>query len=134
VPHDLAHAVTERERGLADGVFGCIAAGVVIDSMRQVEGRRRHDAKLRSTRILKAARNLGLAEVLSGVLHEAVEKRQATPYARAHEAWGIVQQDPYPYCDADLDRATKTLRELGEQWQASSEPLEFAWPERLRAH
>jgi hypothetical protein len=134
VPHDLAHAVTERELGLADGVFGCIAAGVVFDSMCQVEGRRRHDAKLRSTRLLKAARNLGLAEVLSGVLHEAVEKRQATPYARAREAWGIVQQDPYPYCDADLDRATKMLRELGEQWQASSEPLEFAWPERLRAH
>jgi hypothetical protein len=72
--------------------------------------------------------------VLSGILHEAVEKHQATPYARAREAWWIVQQDPYPYRDADLDRATKTLRELGEQWQASSEPLEFTWPERLRAH
>jgi hypothetical protein len=69
-----------------------------------------------------------------GVLHEAVEKRQPTPYAKAREAWGIVQQDPYPYRDADLDRATKMLRELDEQWQASAEPLEFAWPERLRAH
>jgi hypothetical protein len=133
VPHDLAHAVTERELGLADGVFGCIAAGVVFDSMRQIEGRRRHDAKLRSTRVLKAAGNLGVAEVLSGILHEAVEKGRATPYVRAREGWGIIQQDPYPYRDADIDRATNTLRELGEQWQASSAPLEFAWPDSLRA-
>jgi hypothetical protein len=39
------------------------------------------DAKLRSTRLLKGSKNLGLAEVLSGILHEAVEKHQATPYA-----------------------------------------------------
>jgi hypothetical protein len=55
VPHDLAHAAAERELGLGGGEFGCIAAGAVFDNMRVAEGKPRHDAKARSTRILKAA-------------------------------------------------------------------------------
>jgi hypothetical protein len=133
VPHDLSHAVTERELGMADGIFGCIAAGAVFDSMLQIEGKKRHDAKVRSARILKAAQNLGWTEAISAVIHKAVETRRPTPYAQAREAWGIAAQDPYPYLDEDIRRATTTLRELGEQWSASSEPLEFPWPDRLRA-
>ena len=133
VPHDLAHAVTERELGMPDGIFGCIAAGAVFDSMRQTAGKKRHDAKIRSTRILKAAKNIGVSEVISGVIHEAVEKDRATPYALVREAWGITQQDPCPYLDTDLDRATETLRELSHRWQANSDPLVFPWPKRLQA-
>jgi hypothetical protein len=53
VPHDLAHAVTERELRLADGVFGCIAAGVVFDSMG-------------THRDTGATHNLGLRTLLRG--------------------------------------------------------------------
>src|SRR5258705_7102750 len=74
VPHDLAHAVTERELGMADGIFGCIAAGAVFDSVEQTAGKKRHDAKVRSARILKAPNSIGLSEAISGVIHEAVEK------------------------------------------------------------
>jgi hypothetical protein len=133
VPHDLAHAVTERELGIADGIFGCIAAGAVFDSMRQLEGRKHYDAKARSARILKAAQNIGVSEAISGVIHGAVEKRRPTPYAQAREGWGILSQDPYPYLDEDIHRATTTLRDLGEQWTANSEPLEFPWPNQLTA-
>lgn len=133
VPHDLSHAVVERELGLAGGVFGCIASGVVFDSMTHVKGRLRHDSKARSTRILRAAtRSIGTAEVLAGVVHHAVEKRQPTPYAPARNAWGIIERAPFPYADADIARATDTLRELGEQWNASPEPLDFDWPRKLR--
>ncbi|GII34816.1 hypothetical protein [Planotetraspora mira] len=68
VPHDLAHAVTERELKLDAGVFGCTAAGAVFSSMRVLSGSPRHDAAARSARIIKAnARSITVAEVLSGV-------------------------------------------------------------------
>jgi hypothetical protein len=40
LPHDLVHAVVEAEVPLADGVWGCVADGVVWGSMRHISGRR----------------------------------------------------------------------------------------------
>ncbi|GAA0954779.1 hypothetical protein GCM10009554_61080 [Kribbella koreensis] len=133
VPHDLAHAVTERELRMPDGIFGCIAAGAVFDSMEQTAGKKRHDAKVRSARILKAPNSIGMSEALSSVFHLAVEKDQPTPYAEVREMWGVTRADPCPYADVDLDRTTETLRELSHRWQASSDPLDFPWPESLQA-
>jgi hypothetical protein len=50
VPHDLAHAVTERGLGLSRGVFGSIAGGGMVGNMRVLTGRPRHDAAERSRR------------------------------------------------------------------------------------
>ncbi|MET9274760.1 hypothetical protein [Kribbella sp. NPDC003557] len=133
VPHDLSHAVTERELGIADGIFGVIAAGAVFSTMTQIEGKKRHDAKIRSARILKAAQGVGISEAIAAVIHQAVEKRRPTPYADVRESWGVISQEPCPYLDEDIHRATTTLRELGDQWSASPEPLEFPWPARLCA-
>ncbi len=133
VPHDLAHAVTERELGMPDGIFGCIAAGAVFASMQQTAGKKRHDAKDRSARILKAPNSIGISEAITSVIHDAVEKDRATPYARIHEMWGVTRADPCPYPDTDLDRATETLRELSRRWQANSGPLVFPWPKSLQA-
>lgn len=133
VPHDLAHAVTERELGMPDGIFGCIAAGAVFDSMQQTAGKKRYDAKVRSTRILKGPNSIGISESISGVIHEAVEHNWKTPYARVREMWGVTQTDACPYLDPDIDRATDTLRELSRRWQANSDPLDFPWPKQLQA-
>jgi hypothetical protein len=133
VPHDLAHAVTERELGMPDGIYGCIAAGAVFESMQQTAGKKRHDAKVRSTRILKAPNSIGISEGITSVIHEAVEHDQATPYARVREMWGITRSAPCPYLDADVDRATETLRELSHRWRTNAEPLVFPWPKKLRA-
>ncbi|MFC9687244.1 hypothetical protein ACFTSF_01785 [Kribbella sp. NPDC056951] len=133
VPHDLAHAVTERELGMPDGIFGCIAAGVVFDSMEQTAGKRRHDAKVRSTRILKARNSIGISESISSAIHEAVEHDWATPYARVREMWGVTEAAPCPYDDAAIALATETLRDLSNQWQASGDPLPFPWPNKLQA-
>jgi hypothetical protein len=133
VPHDLAHAVTERELGMPDGIFGCIAAGVVFDSMQQTAGKKRHDALVRSARVLKAPNSIGMSEAITSVIHEAVEKHRVTPYARVREMWGVTRPDPCPYPDADLDRTTETLRELSRRWQTNSDPLVFPWPKRLQA-
>ena len=93
VPHDLAHAVTERELGMPDGIFGCIAAGAMFGSMQQTAGKKRYDAKTRSTRILKAANSIGISEVITSVLHEAVRRtgRRCTLWsAKAGASAGLI--------------------------------------------
>jgi hypothetical protein len=135
LPHDLAHFVTERELHLSDGVFGSIAAGALFASVRVVSGRQRHDAVARSKRILAANRRaLSVAEVLSGVLHDTVEHRyDGTPMARAIQDWGIVEERPFPWAEADIARATGTLREVDRRWSAlpAGGVLEEFWPDVL---
>jgi hypothetical protein len=134
VPHDLAHLVTERELGMARGVFGSIASGGMFGNMRVVGGRPRHDARAVSTRVLRAnTLEIRNAEVLSGILHRAVEHRLVVPWATARAGWGSVNEEPFPWTRADITRATDTLRELGEAWAAlgADDPLELTWPRRL---
>lgn len=133
VPHDLSHAVTERELGIADGIFGAIAAGAVFSTMTQIDGKKRHDAKLRSARILKAAQGIGISEAISAVIHQAVENHRPTPYAEVRESWGIISQNPCPYPAEQIHQATTTLRDLAEQWTTTPDPLEFHWPANLHA-
>jgi len=137
VPHDLAHAVAEREFGLADGVFGSIAAGAMFDNMRVVAGRPRHDAAARSGRILATNRRaLTLAELMAGVLHRAVEGNagiRATDDARRN--WGSLRQDPFPWTDEQVITAGDALRDLAGRWATlgAGDGLEFRWPDRLIA-
>lgn len=136
VPHDLAHVVTERELGMAHGVFGSIASGAMFGNMRVVGGRLRHDARAISDRVLRAnAEYLRNSEVLSGVLHRAVEYRRVVPWSLARDAWGSVNQDPFPWTREDITRATDTLRALSAEWTAlgPDDALEVTWPRRLVA-
>lgn len=135
VPHDIAHAVTERELGLAGGVFGLIASGAVFPNMRVIAGKPRHDAKARSERVMKAyGGSITTAEVMAGVLHHTVELRlPGTPMAKAIEDWGIVEQRPFPWSEADLTRATDVLRAIASQWESVpvDGELDFLWPDSL---
>jgi hypothetical protein len=137
VPHDLAHAVTERELQLSAGVFGCVAAGAVFSSMRVVSGSPRHDATARSARIIKAnARALTLAEVLNGIVHDAAEGSLTRPLVKTlREAWGSMEECPFPYSDATLTATVDLLKTLTERWRglAPGEGLDFDWPARLVA-
>jgi hypothetical protein len=51
LPHDLVHALVEQSLGVPDGIWGCIADGVVWHSMRRVSGRRPPHADERSERL-----------------------------------------------------------------------------------
>jgi hypothetical protein len=51
LPHDLVHAVVETALPLADGIWGCVADGVVWGSMRHVSGRRPPHSAERSDRL-----------------------------------------------------------------------------------
>jgi hypothetical protein len=72
LPHDLRHLIAERELGITDGIWGCIAAGVVYHSMQHVRGRRPPNAAQRSTVLKKAQRQRIMRAELFASLVEAV--------------------------------------------------------------
>jgi hypothetical protein len=51
LPHDLVHALVEQSLRVADGIWGCVADGVVWRSMRHVSGRQPPHAAERSERL-----------------------------------------------------------------------------------
>ena len=51
LPHDLVHAVVEEQLRVPDGVWGCVADGVVWRSMRHESGRQPPHAAERSARL-----------------------------------------------------------------------------------
>ena len=53
LPHDLVHAVVEQSLRVTDGIWGCVADGVVWGSMRHVSGRQPPHAAERSERLKK---------------------------------------------------------------------------------
>ena len=69
LPHDLRHFVVERELGIADGIWGGIAAGMVYTSMDHVQGRRPPHSAERSDELQRARRQqLMRAELLANLV------------------------------------------------------------------
>jgi hypothetical protein len=69
LPHDLRHFVVERELGIADGIWGGIAAGMVYTSMDHVRGRRPPHSAERSEELQRAHRQrLMRAELLANLV------------------------------------------------------------------
>jgi hypothetical protein len=72
LPHDLRHFVVERELGIADGIWGGIAAGMVYASMDHVRGRRRPHSADRSEELKRAQRQRLMRAELFANLVEAI--------------------------------------------------------------
>jgi hypothetical protein len=69
LPHDLRHFVVERELGIADGIWGGIAAGMVYTSMAHVRGRRPPHSAERSDELKRAQRQrIMRAELFANVV------------------------------------------------------------------
>ena len=138
VPHHLAHFVAEHQFHLTHGVFGCIAAGALFSNMSVVDARPRYDAQVRSSAVLRAnAAELGLAETLSGVVHEAAEQDTdlTRSYRQLRDAWGAMRADACPYHPDDLRRVLHLVRQLAARWRdrAPGQVLALRWdlpPER----
>jgi hypothetical protein len=77
LPHDLRHFVVERELGITDGIWGCIAAGTVYDSMRHVRGRVTFARRQRETALKKAQRGRIMRAELFANLVEAIAMLEA---------------------------------------------------------
>src|SRR5262245_54065975 len=67
LPHDLVHLTVEDALGLADGIWGAIAGGVVFRSMTHHSGRRPPHAAERSVALIRQYRSrLQRAELIGG--------------------------------------------------------------------
>jgi hypothetical protein len=135
VPHDLAHAVTERELRMDCGVYGLIASGHVFGNMTVVSGRPRHDAKARSDRVMKAyGRAITTAELLAGTVHRAVESGQYDDlYGQLVRAWGSLETQPFPWTSKTVRATRETMREYDQRWQLVKvgDTMDFQWPDSL---
>jgi hypothetical protein len=122
IPHDLAHFVAEREFRFGHGVFGSIAAGAMFTNMMVVDGPPRHDEKIRSRVVIRAyAAELGLAEVVSGVIHDGVERHADLErvYRQLLAVWGSLRSAPCPYQVATLRRCLGLLDALEDRWRTT---------------
>jgi hypothetical protein len=130
VPHDLAHAVTERELGLSRGVFGSVAGGGMFTNVRVLTGRPRHDAAERSRRLLTANKHeLGMAELMAGAVHHAAE-HATDPAPEARRAWASLTPDPFPWPDDRLREALKALIAESAAYHRDG-VVHLDWPDRL---
>jgi hypothetical protein len=137
VPHDMAHFATEREFQFGQGVFGSIAAGALFSNMSVVGARPRTDVAARSRSVIRAhSAELGLAEALSGVVHDGVEHDAALSaiYARLVETWGSLRPGPFPYQVNTLRRCLGVLALLESRWRevAVGERLALRWESPAR--
>jgi len=136
LPHDLVHFTVERTLGIADGIWGAIAAGVVFHSMHHRAGRRPPHAAERSAALIKANRDrLQRAELLGGFVERVSQVPQ--PTAASLAAFARVYLTTLPGGDVDLPSvaaAAAELRAMGDRWRALSvgDELTVEWPDRLR--
>lgn len=129
VPHDLSHLATERALGLTAGVWGLVAGGVVFGSVDVVDGRPRHDWKVRSQRLLDAhADDLAVAELLNGVVHFHALGRVRDLEAALREAWGTRTAEAYPFGSRGTE-AAEALVAMTARWTAAG-TLTEEWPLR----
>jgi hypothetical protein len=128
----MAHFATEREFNFGQGVFGSIAAGALFSNMVVVAGRARSDVSARSRSVIRAhSAELGLAEAVSGVVHDGVEHDApvSAVYARLVETWGSLRPGPCPYQVATLRRCLGVLALLESRWRevAVGQRLALRW-------
>ena len=80
LPHDLVHAVVEQQLGVGDGIWGCVADGVVWRSMTHLSGRQPPHAADRSQR-LKRERSASIprAEALADLVSRLASGGEVLP-------------------------------------------------------
>ncbi|MER7283236.1 hypothetical protein ABT369_53290 [Dactylosporangium sp. NPDC000244] len=118
-PHDLVHFTVEDALGIADGIWGAIAGGVVFRSMHHESGRRPPHAAERSKDLIREHRELlQRAELIGGLCERA-----------AHG--GLAAREPFmPLTTEQLDTAVAALRRADAAWSKLrvGEELELRWP------
>ncbi len=129
VPHDLVHFTVEDAMGIADGIWGAIAGGVVFRSMAHVSGRRPPHAAERSDALKRAYRDhIQRAELLAGFV-EAAAHRPPAELPRLLERSFRGRPEHAPDLAAVV-AATAALRRVEERWRALpvGELLQLNWP------
>jgi hypothetical protein len=142
LPHDLRQLVVERELGIADGIWGGIAAGMVYASMEHVQGRRPPHSAERSAELKRAQRQPIMRAELLANLVEAVAMLDAPSgddiarLARAHLSAVPVTEPGADPADvaavpppAALAKAARTLQVEAARWARLrvGETLVYQW-------
>jgi hypothetical protein len=123
LPHDLVHAVVEAALRVPDGIWGCVADGVVWRSMRHVSGRRPPHAAERSERLKRErAARIQQAEGLADLVGRLARGAPVLPREVAAAAFPRDR----------LDAAAGELRDASRRWAglAPGETWVVDWPRR----
>jgi hypothetical protein len=109
LPHDLVHALVETELGISDGIWGCVADGLVWGSMRHVSGRRPPHPADRTARLVRERSSaIGRAEAVADLVHRLAEGAEVLPQQLAD--CGVPRDR--------LDAAAQALRDVAARWSA----------------
>jgi hypothetical protein len=131
LPHDIRHLVVERELGITDGLWGCIAAGTVFTSMRHLRGRRPPHATERSAELKRNYRDRLLrADLLADLAESVAALDDPTPaqIRRLTETKLAVLPDAAPPPEA-IAAAARALQVEAARWARlrPGEELRYEW-------
>jgi len=134
LPRDIMHFVVERELHIPDGIWGGIAAGIIVDTMQHVSGRRPPRGRERSSELPASFRQRGLraellanfVECVAGLNHPSniqIMNLAATQLAVLPDAGADV--DP-----AQVAAAAQALQVEAARWARLrvGEELSYEWP------
>src|SRR3954468_13249721 len=124
LPHDLVHALVETQLQVADGIWGCVADGVVWRSMRHLSGRQPPHAAERSNQLKKArAAQVQQAEALADLVGRLSRGADVLPGEPAAAGWPRER----------LAAAAAELASRRRSWQALTpgETWVVEWPVRV---
>jgi hypothetical protein len=127
LPHDLVHFSVEDELGIADGIWGAIAGGVVFTSMTHVSGRRPPHSAERSTTLMRAHREgLQRAELIGGFVDRAASG--AAHIGSMPEYFATLTNAGFDR--DDVLRAVDRVRAEARRWAGSpvGAELTYDWP------
>jgi hypothetical protein len=141
LPHYARHLIVERELGLADGIWGGIAAGAVFSSMRHVRGRRPPHAAERSADLMRKYRDRLLrAELLADLVETIAVLDDPAPDEIRRLAGRKLSVLPTSAVGdpASLAAAARALQVEAARWARlrPGEELGYDWPfarERVQA-
>jgi hypothetical protein len=138
LPHDIMHLVVERELRIPDGIWGGIAAGIIVDGMEHVSGRYPPPARERSTELLAGFGQRRLrAELLANLAgHVAALDHPSDLEILSLKAAMLAV---LPAADADVDpaqiaAAAQALQVEAARWARLrvGEELSYEWPRALQ--
>jgi hypothetical protein len=133
IPHDLVHFTVEESLGIADGIWGAIAGGIVFRSMTHVSGRRPPHVTERSDELKRAYRDrLQRAELLGGLVESAAHRPDADLAGMARTTLTAIGPDAPGL--AAVAGAVTALRRAEERWRTLpiGTRLVLDWPAHRR--
>jgi hypothetical protein len=143
LPHDIRHLVVEKTLGISDGIWGDIASGMVLRSMRYVSGRRRPHEERRSRELIRAFRVRGLrAEMLANLVEQVAALDDPSPSEvrlLATRVLSVLPPEEVTLLLEDGDEivaAARALRVEAARWARLrvGESLSYDWPAPHRGH